>query len=469
MSFKSKLAHLYAPHHLIKGEWLGNPYNSKEVYSTLSRIAWPATLETVLIGLLAFVDSIMVSSVGSEAIAAVGITNQPRMLFYAVFFALNVGVTAVVSRRKGEEDREAANRTLSQAVAVCSVLGVILFTFSFIFSRPLLIFAGAQSDTIDVAVTYFRIVMLGTIFTSIGLMINAAHRGCGNTKISMYTNLTANFINFIFNLLLINGLLFFPRLEVKGAAIATLIGNIASCLISIYSVTVKGDYLKLKLSDIFKFDSHTLKSLTKVGSSAAVEQVFVRIGFFAYVKIIASLGTQIMATHQICMSIITLSFTFGDGLSISASSLVGQNLGRKRPDMATIYGKATQRVGFLISLALFLLFSTGGGMLVSLFTNESEIINLGSKLLLITAFASPAQISQLIFSGSLRGAGDTKYVAYTSLIAIGIIRPIITYILCYPLGLGLIGAWLSLLFDQYLRLAFASTRFIKGKWKNIDL
>ncbi len=470
MGIKSAIRHLYAPEYLIKSDkWVGEIYSASEVYKTLSKVAWPAMAEAVLIGMMSFVDTIMVSSVGPFAIAATGLTNQPRLLFFSIFFALNVGVTAVVSRRKGENNKEGANNCLAQAVMLCVILGVVLCVSALATARPMMWFAGAQPDTIEPAVVYFRITMVGTMFTSLGMVINAAQRGTGNTKISMRTNLTANIVNVIFNYLLINGIGFFPRLEVKGAAIATLMGNIVSCLMSIYSVSKPSGFLHIKVKNCFRFDPENLRILIKISSSAAVEQLFVRIGFFAYAKIVATLGTTALATHQICMSIINISFCVGDGLGIASASLVGQNLGRKRPDMAGVYGKAAQRVGLLISVGLVMLFSTGGGLLMGLFTHDSVIIEAGTKLLLIVALTSPAQISQVIFSGSLRGAGDTKFVAYSSLISIGIIRPIITYILCFPLGLGLIGAWFSLFVDQYLRLLFTGLRFSKGKWTKIKI
>ncbi|MEI6578008.1 MAG: MATE family efflux transporter [Eubacteriales bacterium] len=470
MNIKSAVEHLYAPEYLLgKQKWAGDKYSAKEVYKTLSNVAWPAAAEAVLIGMMSFVDTIMVSSVGSFAIAATGLSNQPRMLFFAVFFALNAGVTAIVSRRRGENNKEGANKCLAQALMLCVLLSVALCGFAVAIARPLLIFTGALPDTIEPAVVYFRITIIGMAFVSLGMVINAAQRGIGNTKISMRTNLTANAVNVVFNFLLINGIWFFPRLEVKGAAIATLMGNVVSFLMSVYSISKPYGFLHVKVKDCLRFDGEYLRLLIKISSSAAVEQVFVRAGFFAYTKIVAVLGTTAFATHQICMSIINISFCVGDGLGIAASSLVGQNLGRRRPDMSVIYGRAAQRVALLVSTVLIVLFSAGGKILMDMFTDETEIINLGAKLLFVMAFTSPAQISQLVFSGSLRGAGDTKYVAYTSLISIGLVRPIITYILCFPLGLGLIGAWISLLVDQYMRMGFAAFRFSRGKWLKIKV
>jgi putative MATE family efflux protein len=313
--------------------------------------------------------------------------------------------------------------------------------------------------------------MIGMLFQSISLAINAAQRGAGNTRISMTTNVIANIINCIFNALLINGLFFFPRLGVVGAAIATMIGNIVACGISLASVLKKDQFLQLQFSRMFRLRGENLKLILRIGSSAIVDQVFLRIGFFMISKLVAELGTLEYATHTICMSICSLSFCVGDGLSVASSALVGQNLGRKRPDHSIIYGKTGQRIGFLAALVLFVLFTACGRWIIQLFmTDEAEaeqILEIGAKLLVILAFISPAQISQVVFIGCLRGAGDVKFSATVSLICVAVLRPMLTYLLCYVMNFGVIGAWVAMLIDQYTRLVLNALRFSGGKWAKI--
>lgn len=328
MSLHTTLRRFYAPEHLIKKErFLEKPPDSVSVYRKLLEVAWPATLESVLLGLVSFVDGLMVSTVGTAAIAAVGVTNQPRLLFFAVFFAMNIGITAIVSRRKGQGDRDGANECLAQAVAIALILGVVLCTVAIIVAEPLIAFAGADEDIFDDAVAYFRIIMAGMLFTSVGMAINAAQRGIGNTKISMITNIAANLTNCVFNYFLINGIWFFPALGVRGAAYATLLGNVVSFVMSLYSVTAAKGYLHIRLRHCFHLRRGMLALLARIGGSAGVEQVFMRIGFFAYSKMVAELSTADLSTHIICMNVINLSFTVGDGLGVAASALVGQNLG----------------------------------------------------------------------------------------------------------------------------------------------
>ena len=213
-----QLRKLYAPDHMLKpSQKLQDKYSTSEFYKTFFKVAWPATAESVLVGLVGFIDTIMVSSMGHTATAAVGLTAQPRLIFLAVFLALNVSITAIVSRRRGENRRDDANRCLAQAISLCIILGFLLVTVAIVFAEPMLRFAGAMDDTLPDAIVYYRIIMVGMLFTSISLAINAAQRGAGNTRISMTTNVTANVVNCIFTALLINGVFFFPKLGVAGS------------------------------------------------------------------------------------------------------------------------------------------------------------------------------------------------------------------------------------------------------------
>ncbi len=447
------------------------------LYKSFLKMAWPAMVESVLMSLVGIFDTIMVSGEGIDAVAAVGLTTQPRMIFYAVFFALSIAVTTIVARRKGQGDQEGANASLNQALGLVSVLAVVLCGTAILVAEPLLTFAGANEDTLEYSLTYFRITMVGLMFTSFGMMINAAQRASGNTKISMTTNIVANLTNIVFNYILINGVIIngnvlVPHLGVQGAAIATLIGNIASFCMSMFSILRKNRYLRFSFKGMVKWKASLLKTLGKVAAGAGTEQLFMRIGFFIYAKLVADLGTAEYGTHIIAMNIITVSFACGDGLSVAASALIGQNLGKLRPDLASLYAKAGQRIGIVISVLLMLFLLLAGGWMVELFADPKDehyayVIENGRILTYYIVLCAPGQISQVIYNGALRGAGDTRYVALTSAISIGVFRPLTAYIFCYPLGLGLFGAWISLLIDQYMRLGFSMYRFISGKWQKI--
>lgn len=411
----------------------------------------------------------MVGGLGAEAIAAVGLTNQPKFVLLAMIFSLNVGVTAIVARRKGAEDFKGANSCLKQSIILSFVISLIMAISGYIYAHEIMIFAGAGQDVINDSVAYYKILMVSIVFTSLSLTINAAQRGVGNTKISMRTNVVANIVNLIFNYFLINGIWIFPRLEVRGAAIATTIGSIVGFLMSVFSIYYNTRILDIKGKGSWKFDKATMKAFFSISGSSVVEQVFMRIGFFSFAMIVAALGTIAFATHQICMNVINLSFCFGDGLSAAAASLVGQNLGAKRPDKAKIYGKTGQRMAFIISTILFILFIVARKQIIMLFNSEEHIVSLGSLIMIIIAFTTHAQTSQTVYNGCLRGAGDTKFVALISFISIALIRPGLAWFLCFPINLGLKGAWIALFADQVMRYILGKKRFDSGKWTKIKI
>ena len=319
------------------------------------------------------------------------------------------------------------------------------------------------------AILYFRIVMVGNAFYLISLTLTAAQRGVGNTKISLFTNLSANVVNVVFNYLLINGIWIFPRWGIAGAAVATTMGNVVALILAIYNVSKKDNFLHINFKQNWSLDKEALQTIWKISSSALVEQVFIRIGFMMYVKAVAGLGTLEFATHYIVMQVMSLTFSVGDGLSIATSSLVGQSLGARRTDLAYIHGKVSQRIGFVISLSLAVLIILNRSLIMSLFSRNQEIIALGAQILIILSFIIQFQIAQVITVGSLRGAGDVKFVATLSLVSVTILRPVLTYILAYTLGFGLYGAWLSVVFDQMIRYVFSRVRFKNAEWIKIEV
>ena len=443
--------------------------STEEVYKKTLKIAWPSAMEAILISLIGAVDMMMVGGLGTNAIAAVGITTQPKFLIMAFVLALNTGTTVIVSRRKGENNQEGARKALRNALVLSVVISLVSTIIGLTFSKEILMFSGANSDYISEAMSYFNIVLIGNFFYLISLTITAAQRGVGNTKISLVTNLSANIVNIIFNYLLINGIWIFPRWGVAGAAVATAMGNVVSLILAVYNLSEKDNFLHINFKQDWTLDKKTLISIWKISSSSLVEQVFIRIGFMMYAKAVAGLGTLQFATHYIVMQVMSITFSAGDGLSIATSSLVGQSLGAKRPDLAYIHGKVSQRIGMVISFTLAILIILNRSLIISLFSVDSEIIDLGAQILIILSFIIQFQIAQVITVGSLRGAGDVKFVAMLSLLSVTIIRPILTYFLAYSMGFGLYGAWFSVVFDQMIRYFVGRYRFKKAEWVKIEV
>ena len=249
------------------------------------------------------------------------------------------------------------------------------------------------------------------------LTINAAQRGVGNTLIAMKTNLIANVVNVILNYFLIYGIWIFPQLGVIKEAITTSIGHLCAFVIAIMLVRKKSGYLYLSVKNLLKFDHPTIASIFKISKSAFFEQIFLCVGFLAYVR-----GCWIeyvsCVMHQIITNVMVISFSLGDGLSVANSSLTGQILGAKKPKIAMEYGKISQSIGFIIAIVFSGLLVLFRKQVMFMFTNDGELIQLGAKMLLDLSVIILFQITQVIITGALRGAGDVKFVAGLSLLSV---------------------------------------------------
>lgn len=449
--------------------------SSAQAYKNVWHIAGPSVLEMVAQSIIGLMDTMMVGTLGSTAIAAVGLTNQPRMLMLAVFFAMNAGVTAIVARRKGEGRPEEANRTLRNALLLILGLAFVIMIAALAFSRQLMELAGAQPDTIDDANTYFRILAWALPINALNMCINAAQRGVGNTRITMMVNIIANLVNVVFNYLLIGGNLGFPALGVTGAALATVLGFAVALVLSLISIlghSKNNGFLRLSFKADWRLHSDTVRAITRVGGNAMIEQVAMRIGFFVYARIVADLGTKAFAAHQVCMQFLNITFTVGDGIGIAATALVGQKLGEKRPDLSMLYGKVSQRMAFAASMTLLSVLIIFRTPLVSMFIDETrdpEVLALASQVMIMVALFQPFQTSSVVISGCLRGAGDNRFVARIMLVCVTLIRPLLSLLAIHKLNFGLMGAWAASLVDMSIRLLCVYTRFNSAKWFDIKV
>lgn len=444
------------------------PKTSLLLRNTL-RISIPAALETFFIGLIGMADTIMVGNFDEKALAAVAICQQPVMITLAASVGINAGIIAIISRRKGENKTIEANKTLRQALILGAVISLILTVLAYIFARPLLLFAGAQSDTIDYAMTYFRIVSSVLFFNYMRLAICSAQRAIGKTKITLVTNLAANIINIILNYLLISGHYGFPRLGVAGAAYATIVGNFIAFVIAFISIYKRKGFLSIRFHDEWKPDTDEVKHIFGVSSGAFIEQLFMRIGFFLIAMIVNNLGTEATAINAIISTIMGISFNITDGFAVGASALVGQSLGEKDRVKAFAYGRISQILSVFLATSMMIITVTFRKELSNAFTDNKSIVDEAARLLVYTCIIMLPQSVQWVTTGVLRGSGDTHYTARSALISVVFIRPSLSYILCYPLALGIIGSWAGMFVDQSLRWFLNSRRFSSLKWMEIKI
>lgn len=443
----------------------------KQLLKDIAVMAWPAVCESFFVSLVGMIDVYMVSGLGADTVAAIGLTTQPKFVGLAFFFAMSVAISALVARRRGQKDQKAANKILVTALVISVIAAILISTVAIAFADQILTFCGSTTQTHDSAVIYFRIIMGGVILNALTLVINAAQRGSGNTKIAMKTNLVSNLVNVVGNYLIIEGNLGFPALGIRGAAIATVFGTLIGCIMSVRSLLKKDIFVSIPyiLKERIRPAAESLRNIVKVGYSVFLEQILLRVGFMATAMMAADMGTNPMAAHQVGMNILGLSFSFGEGMQVTAVALIGKSLGENNQEKAKAYGKLSRRIGLGISICLAVIYFLCGEWIYSLFFKEAEIVAIGVDMIRLIIVIVLFQVSQVIYMGCLRGAGDTAYTAFVSTICVTVIRTAASWLFAYPLGLGMNGVWLGILADQVARYILVSIRFKQGKWVNIKI
>ena len=434
-------------------------------------VAWPAMAESFFVTLAGMIDTMMVSAMGSYAVAAVGLTNQPKFIGLTLFFGVNIAVSALIARRKGEQRRENANEIMLTGMLLTAALCVAISLLFVVFAPQIMTAAGSNADTHEAAVEYFRIIMGGTFFNVLTMIINAAQRGSGNTRLSMVTNLTSSVVNVFFNYLLIGGNLGFPKLGIRGAAIATVLGTVVSAAMAVYSLFRPNSYIRIPdmIRNRIRATKESLKSIWNLAYNSSMENIAMRVGFVATALLAARLGTDEFAAHNIGMNILGLGFSFADGMQVAAVALTGEALGAGRKQEAREYGSICQRIGFLISIGLAVLLLVGGRWFYSLYFSEAHILDMGVLITRYTMVIVLLQISQIIYTGCLRAAGDVRYTLVVALISVTVIRTVMTLLLVAVFNLGLHGIWLGVLSDQLSRFLLMRRRFRQGKWVDLRI
>ena len=439
--------------------------STKKIRRQVANLASPALVEMVLVSFVNVADMIMVGRLGASAIAAVGLANQPVFLATGMFQALNVGTTALVARFVGADMVNKANSTARQSLVVTAVCGALVSLMVYILTPWVMAAMGARPDVRPLGITYMQIVCLGLGFRTVSMVCSSALRGAGDTRTPMAVNLTANFINVVGNYLLIYGHYGFPRWEIAGAAAATSLADAAACAMFLTVLFSGRSRIRISFRGGHRFDWPVLKRVLSIGIPAAVEQLILRGGQVIYVRIVSSIGTAVLAAHQIGMNILSLSFMPGQAFSIAATTLVGQGLGAKNPDLAERSAVETSRMGMMISTMIAGFMFIFGRWIAALYTSDPQVIESTAMVLRIIGLVQPAQSTRFILSGGLRGAGDTRWPLYSTFVGIWGVRVVLGYTLAIGLGMGLLGAWLAMAVDQIARAIIIHYRFRRGGWK----
>ena len=446
------------------------------VLKTIFLLAWPVFLEQIFTTLVGYADTAMVGSMGAAATAAVTISQSPIMLLNGVVMSLGVGVTTLVARAVGAGQPNQVRKLMRHAILAILFIGLPIALVTVALHRLIPYWMGAAPDVLDLAADYNLIVGIGRIFIITSMMLNSAFRGYGDTKTPLLVNTLMNVVNIIFNFLLIYptrelnvlGLrfqMFGAGLGVVGAAIATSIGMAVAGLFTLYVAFFrKGEY-RIDLHDQWKVDGPLTRQILTISFPAMLERLFMSSAGIFTSRSIASLGTVNVAANSLCLTAESLSFMPAFSFQTAVTTLVGQSLGARKPELAEKFVRTSILLGILVMIF------TGTGLyvfatpLIRIFTPDQDVIVLAAKCLRVTAFMQVPQVMAWIYAGALRGAGDTKIIFYITAACQWLIRTLWCVLFIRVFHLGLVEVQYITLAEILIRLGLLYARYRTGKWK----
>ncbi len=430
-------------------------------------LAWPIILENIFQSLLGLVDLAMVARLGSVAVAGVGTTVQIVWVAISALAAVSVGTTVLVARATGAREPDEANRVTKQSLVLAMAIGLVLTIVGATFSRQIVAALGPEPDDVAVGAIYLRITAIMAPALVVQLIAGAALRGAGDSRTPMIATGGINIVNVVVAYALIFGHFGMPALGVAGSAWAASISRAVGAIALL--VVLASGTRKIALTGRHDWtpNGNLLWRLTKVGVPSMIEQLVFSLGMLTYSLIVIGLGTLVFATQRITFNAVGLSFMPGMGFAMAATTLTGQSLGAKRPDLAqkaTWYAVKVATIWMSLAGLVLMFF---GSWIMRIFTNDPQMVALGAAALAVIAISQPFQAIGQVFAGGLRGAGDTRFPMVISTVGIWLIRLPLGYVIGVKLGFGLPGVYAASIVDALVRAILAYARYRTGAWQRI--
>jgi putative MATE family efflux protein len=424
----------------------------------------PAVLEMIMESVFVIVDIYFVSRLGADAVATVGITESMITIIYAISIGLGTATTSMVSRRIGEKNNDAASKTAFQAILTGIVISISIAIPGVIFSRELLGMMGASREIVEKMSGYTRVMLGGNVVIMMLFIINAIFRSAGDAAVAMRVLWIGNIINIVLDPCLIFGLGPFPELGVTGAAVATTIGRGTAVLFQFYLLFFGNKRVQLSLKDL-AVDFRLMLRLIKLSIGSIGQNLIGTSSWIAMVRIISIFGSEVVAGYTIAIRIIGFTILPSWGISNASATLVGQNLGAKKPDRAE---KAVWVTGWINMVLLGII----GAILVlfpeyfiRLFIDNENVIKTGVSGLRIISIGFIAYGLGMVLVNSFNGAGDTSTPLKINIFAFWMVEIPLAWFLAKSEGLNENGVFVAIVVAETLMTLIAWLVFRRGKWK----
>lgn len=450
-------------------------YSKSQIDREIIRLSWPIIIEQVLIMMVGIVSTILVSRLGKEQMAGVGMVNMLINFFQTIFAGLASGATIITARVTGESGIKNAKLVMIQSILMGLATGLIFTICGLALSDSILgaFFSSAEPVVMDIAERYYKIAFIGIPFMVLDMVIAGVLRGAGDTKTPMYVTVLVNIVNAILSVALIFGFSLWgatiPAMGVEGAAIAATAARIFGGFMRVGWLFWKRSKVHISYGDKLKIKPEIMKRIINVGIPSFLENAIMQGGFLLLQIILVSIGTLEMAAYQVGTNIQTMSFLPIMAFSMTTTTTVGQCLGRCEYDKAEVYACQNRRMAVIVGICTGILLFTFAEPLASLYSSDPEVIKASTIVVRGFALIEPFMGLEKVGAAVMRSAGDMRYVILTGVVALWSLRIVVAYLLTHFLGLGLYGVMVGIFLDFSTRALMYMVRMRSGKWKYLKI
>jgi len=430
-------------------------------------LAIPMMLEMAMESVFALVDLYFVGHLenSSHAIQTVGLTESVLTIIYSLAIGLSMAATAVVARRIGEKNPEAAAKAGMQTIVIAVAVNILISIAGLIYARDILLLMGASIEIANHGTTFVRIMMGGSVIIVLLFLINGIFRGAGNVAIAMRSLWIANIANIILCPIFINGFGPIPAFGLTGAAIATTIGRGLGVLYQIYNLFNGKNALKIRISQLFP-DLEQIKAIVKIAAPAIFQFVIASCSWVFLAELVATTGgDEGSAGYQTALRLMMFFMLPAWGLSNAAATLVGQNLGAGHIYRAEKSVFQTLKYIIIFMAVVSVVFLTCGHLFASFFTSDLKVIEIASRALKILSIGFVIYGAAMVFSSAFNGAGDTWTPTKINIFAFWLFQIPLAYFLAKYLEMGPTGVFIAIPTAEAGIAVAAFILFKKGKWK----
>ncbi|MBU9722202.1 MULTISPECIES: MATE family efflux transporter [Bacillaceae] len=431
---------------------------------SLFAITWPIFIEVFLQTFLNIADVFMLSFVSDEAVASIGVVTQIMMFAFVLFNFTAMGAGVVIAQYIGARRPKDASLTIGNAVFLNLLFGIFISAVIVFLRHPILRLFNLEADLYAYAEIYL-IIVGGTLFTqALILTIFSVLQAKGMTKDVMYVSLGMNILNIFGNYVFIFGAFGAPELGVTGVAIATAVSRTIAMIVLIKMLGSRID-VKVKLKEFFTFKKEYVKKIMKIGVPSAGEHLSYNLSQITITVFITLLGASALATRVYTMNILNFMVIFSMAMSKGMQIYIGQLVGAGKMEYAYKEMFRGLKWALGVTMVCAILIAITGEQLFSIFTSDMNIIALGTTLLIVGIILEPGRASNLVIISALRASGDAQFPVLMGIIVMWGVSVPLSYFLGIHLGYGLIGVWIALLLDEWIRAIIMYFRWRSKVWQ----